>query len=133
MQRRMILPGPVLVGFAAMFDRAYGDPKTPRPYARVAPTKMGSVLLPFPCPNCSAVRAEVVDPKTRKGYTDEERGFSWCPSCYKRYVIEPEGIPLAEAIPEGAEGAPARITWADDRVEILGVRAPDGLLMLGAG
>ena len=107
---RVLLPGPPLIGFATLFDGAYGNPATPRPYPRVAPAHVGGVLLPFPCPHCHKVAPAAVHPRRRKGYCDKERGFSWCPACRGRYVLDPQGAPLAQGLPPGAVAAPAQVT-----------------------
>lgn len=131
-RRKVLIPGPVLVGFATLFDQSYGDPRTPRPYPKVTPSCVGGVLLPFPCPHCSAVRPAVIDPKTRVGYWDEERGFSWCPACGKRYVIKSKGTPLVGEIPAGATHAPALVERGD-KTEVVGLLvAADGFDTLGA-
>ncbi len=130
-RRRLLIPGPVLVGFADVFDNAHGSARTPRPYPRVTPSRMGSVLLPFQCPHCGEVKSAVVDPKTRNGYRDAERNFSWCPSCHLRYVIIIQGMPLTESIPAGATHAPALVERSG-RAEVVGKFADDGLDILGA-
>lgn len=131
-RRRVLIPGPILVGFSELFDQAHGDPKTPLPLPKVIPSRIGSVLLPFSCPHCSAVRSAVIDPKTRLGYHDKERGFSWCPACQKRYVICPEGTPLTSALPKGATHAPALVERGG-KTEVVGLLAEDGLDVLGVG
>lgn len=128
---RVLLSGPVLLGFSEFFDRAYGCPKTPTPYPKVTPSKVGGVLLPFPCPYCGEVKSAVVDPKTRLGYWDRQRGHSWCPACNKRYVIDSKGRELEEGLPEGATHAPALVTRGD-KTEVIGLPVADGLNMLGA-
>lgn len=129
--RRVLIPGPVLLGFATMFDQSYGDPKTPRPYPKVTPSCVGGVLLPFKCPHCSAVRSVVIDPKTRLGYRDTERGFSWCPACTKRYDICLEGTPLKKPLPAGATHAPALVERGD-KTTVVGLLVDDGFEVLGA-
>lgn len=109
MTARKLLSGPVMLGFATYFDGAFGDPSTPRPYAIVRPASVGGILLPFPCPHCEAVRAEAVDPLKRDGYADKDRGFSWCPACQGRYVLDLNGVPLAKSLPAGATHAPAQV------------------------
>jgi hypothetical protein len=130
-KRPRLIPGAVLVGFAELFDRAYGDPRTPRPYPRVTPSRLGGTLLPFPCPHCRAVRDVVVDPRRRDFYHDAARDFSWCPACRGRYVIDRKGMPLARALEPGARAAPARIE-RDGSVEFLDVEAESGLSLWGA-
>lgn len=130
-RRRRLIRGPVLLGFAQAFDRASGREDTPRPYPVITPSRVGGVLLPFQCPHCGAVCSETVDPKRRKGYTDKERGFSWCPRCRRRYIVNLEGMPLAEALPAGATFAPARVERGD-KVETLDGPREDGLDLLGA-
>lgn len=109
MKRRVLIPGPVLVGFGEIFDRSFGNPKTEKPYPKVTPSKIGDVLLPFLCPHCGSVRSAVIDKKTRLGYWDKERDFSWCPACQGRYVINPDGAPLEEPLEPGATHAPALV------------------------
>jgi hypothetical protein len=130
-RRRVLIPGPVLIGFAELFDRAHGDPRTERPYARVTPSCVGSSLLPFPCPYCGAVRPELVDRKKWVNYHDRERGFSWCPSCLKRFVIDYKGTPLKKSLPAGAIAAPALVE-RDGKTTVVGLLATDGLDALGA-
>lgn len=135
MRHRPLLSGPALVGFMDAFDSSCGDASTPRPYAKIAPARVGGVLLPFKCPRCGEARREAVDPRRRGGYADKERAFSWCPACGLRYVLDPKGHPLAEALPPGAESAPAVVTG-----QVVGAKpsrtddAPptDGLSLLGA-
>lgn len=131
MLRRKLLPGPALLGFADQFDGAYGDPKTPHPYPQVTPSSMSGILLPFPCPHCGQVRGEAVDPRTRAGYCDPERGFSFCPACCKRYVINWRGMPLAEALPAGAVSAPAKVERGG-KGQVLRGREGGRLELLGA-
>jgi len=131
-RHKVLIPGPVLVGFSEFFDRSYGDPRTPRPYPKVTPSCVGGVLLPFPCPHCSAAHSAVIDPKTRLGYFDKERDFSWCPSCQGRYEIIPEGQPLIGALPAGATHAPALVERRGKKTELVGMIGADGLDSLGA-
>jgi len=107
--RSIYITGPVLIGFNALFERSYGDPKTKGPYPKVIPSVVGGVQLAFPCPHCAAIRPAVVDKKTRLGYYDADRKFSWCPACRGRYVIDQEGQPLTEPLEPGAEYAPATV------------------------
>ena len=109
-RRRHLITGPVLIGFAELFDAAHGDPETPRPYVTVAPASVGRVLLPFPCPRCGKACCDAVDPKRRGGYRDAERDFSWCPACGFRYHLDVAGVPLASVLPAGASSAPAKVT-----------------------
>jgi hypothetical protein len=106
---RLLISGPVLLGFSTLFDSAWGSPLTPKPYPKVTPSRVGDVLLPFACPWCKEVRSAVIDRKTRLGYHDKERDFSWCPSCRGRYVINPKGQPLSSSLPAGATHAPALV------------------------
>jgi hypothetical protein len=129
-RRKLLIPGPVLVGFSALFDQAHGDPRTPRPYVKVTPTAIGGMLVPFPCPHCGAVRSAVIDPKTRLGYHDKERDFSWCPACRKRYVINPKGAALVGALPPGATHAPALVERAGIS-EVIGLIENNALDELG--
>lgn len=112
---RIIITGPVLVGFGVLFDRSYGDPKTPRPYPKVIPSRVGDVLLPFACPHCEAVRSQVVDVKKCHGWHDKDRGFSWCPACGGRYVIDGNGTELKEELSVGADAAPAIVERKGER------------------
>jgi hypothetical protein len=129
-RRKLLLPGPVLIGFSEFFDRAWGDPLTERPYPKVTPSCVGGVLLPFACPHCGVVKSAVIDPKTRLGYWDQDRDFSWCPACQKRYVIESKGTPLKSALPAGATHAPALVERVG-KTEVVGL-LEDGLHVLGA-
>lgn len=132
MRRRVLIPGPVLIGFAELFDTAYGDPKTPRPYPRVTPSRVGASLLPFPCPHCGEVRAEPVHPKKGEGYRDRERGYSWCPACRGRYVVNRSGGPLVGHLVPGATCAPALVS-RNGKESVLELPAKrNGLDCLGA-
>lgn len=105
---RVLLDGPVLLGFAEMFDRAYGDPATPKPYPTIAPAKVGDTLLPWPCPRCEEVQKTCQ--KSRDEYRDPERGHSWCSACGLRYMLDERGAPLDEDLPAGAMSAFPRVT-----------------------
>jgi hypothetical protein len=129
--KRLLLSGPVLVGFADVFDRSFGNPKTPRPYPKVTPSAMCGVLLPFECPHCGEVRSQPIDPKTRLGYHDKQRDFSWCPACKGRYVIDPKGTPLVGSLPSNATHAPALVERGN-KSEVVGLLENNGLDMLGA-
>jgi len=130
--RRLLLSGPVLIGFGAIFSESSGRGNTPFPYPKVTPTIVSGVLLPFPCPHCTEVRSAVIDAKTRLGYFDKERGWSWCPACRGRYIVNPKGTPLAKDLPAGATHAPALVERAG-KTEVVGLlAAADGLVMLGA-
>jgi hypothetical protein len=135
MRRRRLLHGPALVGFNEMFDSAHGDPKTPRikggSYLKVTPAKVGNVLLPFACPYCGAIKNEAVDPKKRKLYFDPERGFSWCPACRKRYVLDLRGRDLDKALSKGATYAPALVE-GDGKPKLVKAPEQNGLQTLGA-
>lgn len=120
----------MLIGFSELFDAAYGDPKTPRPYPRVTPSCVGGVLLPFPCPHCGAVRTEPVHRNKSNGYRDHDRGFTWCPACRGRYVMNRSGTPLIGALPAGADCAPALVE-RDGKTEQLAPR-DSALDVLGA-
>jgi hypothetical protein len=119
------------VGFNELFDRSFGRHDCQRPYPRIIPSRIGSVLLPFACPYCNEVRSQVVDAKTRLGWHDSERDFSWCPSCKGRYVIDPKGTPLVKALPPGATSAPALVKRAG-KTEVLKEISANGLDSLGA-
>lgn len=131
MLRRKLLPGPVLLGFAEQFDATWGDGKTPWPYPQVTPSTMSGILLPFRCPHCGQVCPEMVDPAVRDRYFDPARGFSFCPACCKRYVINWRGMPLAEALPAGAVSAPAKVERGG-KVETMTARPKGSLELLGA-
>lgn len=103
-----LLPGPPLLGFALIFDEAYGKPSL-LSYPRVTPSRIGDILLPFPCVHCGAVRSETINPKKRDGYRDKYRGFSFCPSCQGRYILNLAGTPLTKELPPGAFFAPAHV------------------------
>ena len=130
-KKKLLLSGPVLVGFADVFDRAFGNPNTPRPYPKVTPSSVGGVLLPFPCPHCEAVCPSVIHPKTRVGYWDKQRDFSWCPACKGRYCINPKGQALVGELPAGATHAPALVE-RKGKSAVVGLATSDGLNMLGA-
>jgi hypothetical protein len=133
--RRALIPGPVLIGFSELFDRAYGNPKTKLntdgSYPRVTPSRIGYALLPFACPHCGEVRNEAVDPKRRANYRDDERGFYWCPSCGWRYILNTKGHPLEDSLPVGATHAPALVEQ-NGKTELVVAPAEDGLDSLGA-
>lgn len=128
---RKLLSGSVLLGFAEVFDESFGDPKTPKPYLLVTPSAVGRILLPFPCPRCNEASCDSVDPRTRDKFRDAERGFSWCPKCSYRFVLDLRGAPLASTLEPGAQSAPPRIGY---RSLFEPLRAPDddGLLLMGA-
>lgn len=128
---RTLIGGPVLVGFNYLFDRDRGMPSA-KPYPKVTPSKIGSTLLPFACVHCGEVKTAVIDAKTRLGYYDRDRGFSWCPSCQGRYVINDKGTELVGALPPGATHAPALVE-REGKTKIAGLLStPDGLDVLGA-
>lgn len=111
MRRRRLLGGPhVLLGFATLCDGAYGRPCPPAELPTVAPTCLGGVPLPFPCPHCGQVRKALVDPVEREEYYDKVRGFYWCPNCRGRYRLDTEGMPLPAPLQVGARSAPCRVT-----------------------
>jgi hypothetical protein len=128
---KRLIPGTPLLGFLEAFEEAAGRPTRNPP--RVTPTCIGGVLAPFACPHCGAVRSEPIDKKKRAHYADESRGFSFCPACRGRYVIDWKGMPLAESLPAGAVCAPAKVERGG-KVEVL--RGPSsggsGLDLLGA-
>lgn len=100
----------VLMGFATLCDAAYGRPCPPHKVPTVAPTALGGVLLPFPCPHCGEVRPEMVDPAKRQAYRDPQRGHLWCPGCRGRYHLDVLGTPLPAPLGPGAACAPCRVT-----------------------
>lgn len=128
-RRRRLIHGTPLVGFLEAFEESCGRPTPNMPI--ITPSRVGGVLLPFACPHCGAVRSETVDRGKRKQYTDKERGFSFCPVCLGRYIVNLEGMPLAEALPAGATSAPARIERGG-KVEVLDGAKESGLDLLGA-
>jgi hypothetical protein len=128
---RYLIPGPILIGFAEFFDRAYGDPKTPKKngdYPIVTPSKLGDTLLPFMCIYCEVVQS--VCPKQLANYTDDRRGFSWCPSCRGRYILDRQGQPLEDDIPAGVDYAPAAVKHGEETT-VVGKYTKDGLVVLG--
>jgi hypothetical protein len=128
---RVILSGPVLIGFGDIFDRSFGSDRTPRPYPKVTPSSVGGVLLPFPCPHCGEAKSDAVDPKRRGNYRDKERGHSWCPACQGRYIVDTAGTPLIGELPAGATCAPARVERGG-KVEVLEAPVEDGFNAIGA-
>ena len=104
MRKRYLLPGPVLLGFCDFFDQAWGKPSA-EPLPVLAPTTIGGVPLPFPCPHCGAVHPVLQDRKLMDKYRDPWRDFSWCPSCQGRYRLTRGASPPAP-IPLGAAAAP---------------------------
>lgn len=129
MTRRRLIDGPVLLGFAALFDRAYGDPSTPKPYATIAPARVGDTLLPWPCPRCEAVQSTCQ--KSRDEYRDPDRGHSWCSSCGLRYNLDINGVPLDDGLPAGVTNAQPRV-MRDGEVLQLGNREDDVFAIVGA-
>jgi hypothetical protein len=117
------------VGFFELFAESSGREDTPRPYVTVKPAIVGGVLLPFSCPHCDTVKPEMVHPKRSANYKDE-RGFSWCPACRMRYVLDENGAPLSGDIEVGATHAPA-VLERDGKKLIL-LDKDDGLNTLGA-
>lgn len=110
MQRRRLLPGPVLMGFATLFDAAWGNPCPPGGIPAVTPTIVGGAALPFPCPHCGAAVLQAAGASSmRRAYHDPVRGFSWCPACGGRYRIDAAGAPPGRAIEAGAAAAPCRV------------------------
>jgi len=100
------LSGPEVCGFYGMFETNFGDPETPAPYARVTPSCVAGVLLPFSCPNCKTVLSQFSDPKTREHYHDDRDGRDnfWCPTCDVRFNLRLQGMPLPKnaALVDGA-------------------------------
>jgi len=131
-KRRLLIPGPILVGFSEFFDNAYGSSKTPKDangdYPTVTPSRLGPVLLPFVCIYCESVQS--VEPRQVANYTDNERGFSWCPSCRGRYVLDTDGQPLEDEIPPGVNYAPATVERGNETT-IVGRASRDALSLLG--
>jgi hypothetical protein len=119
-----------LVGFFDLFAESSGR-EEPGPYVKVKPAVVGGVLLPFACPFCGVVQSTAVDKKKWTDYADA-RGFSWCPACRKRYVLDGKGAPLAEEIAVGATHAPAVIELGGKMAVIGGRTTASGLKLLGA-
>ena len=133
-----LIKGRPLIGFMTAFDSSSGADNTPWPYKVVIPSAVGSALLPFPCPHCSRVADELVDPNKREDYFDKLRKFSWCPGCQKRFFVDRKGTPLTSKLDAGAKSAPAMIEektegvgwgqpvvpWGGERQEIRGWRRP---------
>ena len=109
-RRRALLPGPVLLGFGALFDADWGRPCKPSEIPTVTPTTIGGQVLPFPCPHCGAVRPQMADPRARAEHRDPVRGFCICPACQGRYRLDPAGMPLPAPLQVGARCAPCRVT-----------------------
>lgn len=107
-RRRLLLPGPVLLGFADLFDAAYGRPCAASEIPLVTPTAIGGALLPWPCPHCGAVRPQMATAQGRAEHSDPQRGFYFCPACEGRYRLAP-GAPPPVAIAAGAHAAPCRV------------------------
>jgi hypothetical protein len=118
------------VGFFDLFAEASGREEI-GPYVKVKPTCIGGVLIPFQCPFCGTVQRTAVDKKKWTDYADE-RGFSWCPSCRKRYVLDGKGAPPAEEIAVGATHAPAIVELGGKVAVIGGRKHTNGLKLLGA-
>jgi hypothetical protein len=110
-RRVKYLPGTPILGFHGLFEADYGDPNTKEPYVRVTPSKLGSLLLPFKCPECKQVNYEFSDARRRAMYKDPRPGRTnhWCPMCKVRFCLVEEGMPLPKALPPGAAYAPARV------------------------
>jgi hypothetical protein len=106
------LPGPTVCGFHGLFEGDYGDPSTPTPYPRVTPSKAGSVLLPFHCPECDFV-IDFSDRDGREHYHDTretkrgKRDNYWCPSCGARFLLNLNGKPFEGTLTNGI--APAEV------------------------
>ena len=118
MRARPLISGPVLVGFGRLFDAAWGNPKTPGPYPKVTPSRVGDTLLPFQCPHCGKVRSVVVGKKKMR-YFDPVRGFSWCPGCKGRYIVNYRGMELIGEFDPKAVHAPALVERSG-KVETIG-------------
>jgi hypothetical protein len=93
----------------SFFEESRGSARTAKPYPKVSPSRIGGALLPWACPHCSEVKPAMADARKRIGYTDESRGFSWCPACRGRYIVNERGTALVGALPAGATVAPALV------------------------
>lgn len=138
------LPGPPVVGFWGLFENDFGSSSTPVPYCTVAPTKIGSALLPFHCPHCRAV-VDFSDPRRREMFHDTRRWTSWrglkkgtvknrhywCPSCGARFFLDLAGTPLVGPLAPGTV-APSRVTCGDVAVVQREIADPSGTDVLGA-
>jgi hypothetical protein len=72
----------------------------------------------------------MVHAKKRLDYKDD-RGFSWCPACKTRYVLDEAGTPLTDELEVGAASAPALVE-RNGKTTLLGGPKQDGLNVLGA-
>jgi hypothetical protein len=112
MAEEIYIPGPTVCGFHGMFERDFGDDTTPKPYARVTPSRVGGALLPFHCPSCEAV-VDFSDPARREHHHDSRETASgkndnyWCPSCSHRFYLNTKGKPFKGTIDEHV--APAEV------------------------
>lgn len=116
------IPGTPLLGFAEVFDEAYGRPG---PTPLVTPSHRDGKLLPFACPHCAAPTGAAV---VMLGYLDPERGHRWCPRCQGRFMLDTNGTPLVGALAPGAKTAPALVDCVE-RGQLL--HDADGLFLLG--
>lgn len=99
------LPGPSLMGFYGMFERDFGDPSTNPVKCTVAPSCIGAVLLPFPCPRCGRT-VDFSNPSTRNEYRDQRPGRAnhWCPWCGFRFRLDSRGVPVNMTAPARVAG-----------------------------
>ena len=114
------LPGPVVCGFYDCFEADYGDPETPKPYARVTPSRVGKALLPFHCPSCGQV-VDFTDSERLAAYRDDRnkaRVNYFCPSCGARFYLNEAGREFSGSL--DSDGAAPSVV---ERI----VRGPDGV------
>jgi predicted RNA-binding Zn-ribbon protein involved in translation (DUF1610 family) len=95
------LPGPPIVGLWGMFERDRGNPSTPSPYCRITPSRLGTILLPFTCPNCSS-SIDYSSERMREAHHDTRSGHGnyWCPTCGWRFYLNAKGIPYEGKVSE---------------------------------
>jgi len=115
------LPGVPLCGFFGLFERDYGDPSTDPARCVIAPSRFGSVLLPFRCPRCSR-EIDFSDPARRADYRDARpgRGNYWCPTCGLRFQLDSHGKQVSASAPAIVSGVVARRSSHMAGIDILG-------------
>jgi hypothetical protein len=97
----MTFDGPSVVGFHGLFEEDFGDPNTPTPLCSVAPSRVGSALVPFHCPRCDKP-VDFSDPSRLECYRDprEGRGNCYCPACGFRFYVKQDGKSLRGKLDE---------------------------------